>query len=183
MVRDGRIPDETFLRAGVDDFVGQEFPPVLGVVATGGGAFDRFGQRRLVGLTRRQGHQIANFSFVAFKDFGGLRNALSTKDLGRLTFGVEYTDRKLEVLLNFSLGQGLGRLDDFSGSTIDCGDGILQGSLRFHLLLVRLRNRMRTIEQEDSNRVARAKSVQTQPLSRHTSIIGHLQKRRRMQCL
>jgi hypothetical protein len=72
-----------FLRAAVEDFVGQEFLRVLGVVATGGGGFDRFGQRRLVGLTHLQGHQISEFFLVAFMDFGSFPHALSTKGVLR----------------------------------------------------------------------------------------------------
>ena len=120
---DRQIADEALLRPRLHRLVGHEALSVLGIVAAGGGALNRFRHGGLVGLAHFECHQVRELLLVALQDFGRLQHAPGAHGKWSLQLGLERADCGLQFLLNLSFGKRLECLDDFAGGGINRCNG------------------------------------------------------------
>jgi hypothetical protein len=117
------IANETLGGSGGDDFVGDEFCAVFGVIAAAKGALFGFSDGRAEGFPHFEGHQAADRLFFSFENFAGSghpagtigkrRMAVTLKSLGG--FGDFFVDLRVRERIEF--------LDDFTCCGIDSGNG------------------------------------------------------------
>ena len=114
---------------GFDDFIGNEFFGVLGVIAAGGGTLFGLGNRGSECLAHLEGHEAAERVFFGDKDIAGFVHPPSTVGERRLAETPEGVCGFGNFFIDLGVGERVKFFDQFTRSRIGGGDGHSRSSL------------------------------------------------------